>query len=143
MTTIHVMIQKLLLCCQKQRKDEQKMILAKYLMKCLMKPHITSRMVCIIHITWLSVCITWSNWLSCDLVLIVGLRCVIPYYFTFVTHAKGRWVEKKVYDVFCEEFKSETPEYYVCGWMDRWMDRHYSHCNHCHSNITIVIISNI
>ncbi len=36
-----------------------------------------------------------------------------PYYFTFSTHAKGRWVGSKVIDVFCKEFQSETPEYYV------------------------------
>lgn len=42
-----------------------------------------------------------------------GLRYVKPYYFTFTTHAKGRWVGSTVYDVFCREFQSETPEYYV------------------------------
>ena len=36
-----------------------------------------------------------------------------PYYFTFTTHAKGRWVGSKVIDVFCEEFQSETPQFYV------------------------------
>uniref|UniRef100_A0A1X7T7J4 Pseudouridine synthase RsuA/RluA-like domain-containing protein n=1 Tax=Amphimedon queenslandica TaxID=400682 RepID=A0A1X7T7J4_AMPQE len=41
-----------------------------------------------------------------------GLRHVIPYYFKFSTHAKGRWVGRKVYDVFSEEFQSEKPEYY-------------------------------
>lgn len=42
-----------------------------------------------------------------------GLRCVKPYYFMFKTHAKGRWVGRKVLDVFSEEFQSETREYYV------------------------------
>lgn len=37
-----------------------------------------------------------------------------PYYFTFTTYAKGRWVGRTVYDVFCREFQSETPEFYVC-----------------------------
>lgn len=36
-----------------------------------------------------------------------------PYYFTFTTHAKGRWVGSKVIDVFSQEFQSETPEFYV------------------------------
>lgn len=42
-----------------------------------------------------------------------GLRCVPPYYFTFTTHAKGRWVGSTIHDVFTQEFQSETPEYYV------------------------------
>ncbi|XP_065828774.1 pseudouridylate synthase RPUSD2-like [Oscarella lobularis] len=41
-----------------------------------------------------------------------GLRKVRPYYFTFVTHAKGRWFGSTIYDVFCKEFRAETPEYY-------------------------------
>lgn len=43
----------------------------------------------------------------------LGLRHVKPYYFTFTTHAKGRWVGSKVIDVFSTEFQAETPEYYV------------------------------
>jgi RluA family pseudouridine synthase len=41
-----------------------------------------------------------------------GLRHVFPYYFTFTSYAKGRWVGSTVYDVFCKEFQSEKPEYY-------------------------------
>jgi RluA family pseudouridine synthase len=41
-----------------------------------------------------------------------GLRHVRPYYFTFVTHAKGRWVGRTIYDVLHKEFKSEEPSYY-------------------------------
>ena len=39
-----------------------------------------------------------------------GLRCVKPYYFTFTSHAKGRWVWFNVHDVFCKEFQAESPE---------------------------------
>ena len=38
-----------------------------------------------------------------------------PYYFTFTTHAKGRWLGKSVFDMFSKEFQSEKPEYYVSG----------------------------
>ncbi|PSN35204.1 RNA pseudouridylate synthase domain-containing protein 2 [Blattella germanica] len=41
-----------------------------------------------------------------------GLRKVYPYYFTFTTHAKGRWVGEKVLDVFAKEFRAHpTSEY--------------------------------
>lgn len=41
-----------------------------------------------------------------------GLRHVYPYYFTFKTHCKGRWVGRTLIEVFKEEFRSETQEYY-------------------------------
>ncbi|CAH3020816.1 unnamed protein product, partial [Porites evermanni] len=41
-----------------------------------------------------------------------GLRHVHPYYFTFTTYCKGRWVGRTLMDVFKEEFRSETEEYY-------------------------------
>ncbi|XP_068725701.1 pseudouridylate synthase RPUSD2-like [Montipora capricornis] len=41
-----------------------------------------------------------------------GLRHVHPYYFSFTTHCKGRWVGRTLIDVFKEEFQSETQEYY-------------------------------
>lgn len=44
---------------------------------------------------------------------ILGLRCIKPYYFTFTTHAKGRWVGKQLIDIFKSEFKSNPVEYYV------------------------------
>lgn len=49
---------------------------------------------------------------------IQGLRHVHPYYFTFKTHCKGRWVGRTLIEVFKEEFRSETQEYYVsiCTW---------------------------
>ena len=36
-----------------------------------------------------------------------------PYYFSFTSHAKGRWVGSRVYDIFCREFQAEKPEFYV------------------------------
>ena len=42
-----------------------------------------------------------------------GLRHVKPYYFSFTSHTKGRWVGSSVYEVFCREFQAEKPEYYV------------------------------
>ena len=44
---------------------------------------------------------------------LAGLRWVYPYYFTFTSHAKGRWVGSTIYNLFCKEFQAETPEYYV------------------------------
>ena len=41
-----------------------------------------------------------------------GLRYVTPYYFTFTTHCKGRWVGKRLIDVFTQEFRMESPAYY-------------------------------
>ncbi|CAH3139265.1 unnamed protein product, partial [Porites lobata] len=41
-----------------------------------------------------------------------GLRHVHPYYFTFTTYCKGRWVGRTLMEVFKEEFRSETEEYY-------------------------------
>ncbi|XP_062501764.1 pseudouridylate synthase RPUSD2-like isoform X2 [Corticium candelabrum] len=41
-----------------------------------------------------------------------GLQKVQPYYFTFTSYAKGRWIGSTIYDVFCKEFRSETPQYY-------------------------------
>lgn len=50
---------------------------------------------------------------------VLGLRCVYPYYFTFTTFCKGRWVGRNLIDVFKEEFCSETQEYYVS--IEYWM----------------------
>ena len=41
-----------------------------------------------------------------------GLRKVRPYYFTFTTHAKGRWCGDKLRDVFAREFRALDPEEY-------------------------------
>ena len=44
-----------------------------------------------------------------------GLRRVRPYYFTFTTHAKGRWCGEKLSEVFAREFRAlEAEEYKRC-----------------------------
>lgn len=40
------------------------------------------------------------------------LRKVYPYYFTYTTFCKGRWVGKKLIDVFSEEFRAHSKEEY-------------------------------
>ena len=42
-----------------------------------------------------------------------GLRKVYPYYFTFTTFTKGRWVGEKILDVFAREFRAHPAEEYV------------------------------
>lgn len=41
-----------------------------------------------------------------------GLRKVYPYYFTFTTYAKGRWVGRTLLDVFEHEFRAHTVDEY-------------------------------
>ena len=70
----------------------------------------------LLHWEWyvLLCCLCVSHRYSwCTMTWYAGLRYVKPYYFTFTTHAKGRWVGSKVIDVFSQEFQSETPEFYV------------------------------
>ncbi|XP_047041429.1 RNA pseudouridylate synthase domain-containing protein 2-like isoform X1 [Helicoverpa zea] len=44
-----------------------------------------------------------------------GLRKVYPYYFTFTTFTKGRWVGEKILDVFAREFRAHpAAEYERC-----------------------------
>jgi hypothetical protein len=43
----------------------------------------------------------------------LGLRKVYPYYFTFTTFTKGRWVGEKILDVFAREFRAHPVEEYV------------------------------
>ncbi|KAH9488052.1 RNA pseudouridylate synthase domain containing protein 2 [Bulinus truncatus] len=38
-----------------------------------------------------------------------GLRKVYPYKFVFSTHAKGRWVGRRIYDVLSSEFGFDQP----------------------------------
>lgn len=45
--------------------------------------------------------------------LSLGFRRVVPYVYAFETHAKGRWYERKLLDIFKTEFRLETPEFYV------------------------------
>lgn len=35
-----------------------------------------------------------------------------PYYFTFTTFTKGRWVGEKILDVFAREFRAHPAEEY-------------------------------
>lgn len=44
-----------------------------------------------------------------------GLRKVRPYYFDYSTYCKGRWVGKKLLDVFHSEFRGRPIEYYVAA----------------------------
>ncbi|XP_034667167.1 RNA pseudouridylate synthase domain-containing protein 2 isoform X1 [Drosophila subobscura] len=41
-----------------------------------------------------------------------GLRKVYPYFFTFTTFTKGRWVGEKILDVFAREFRAHPAEEY-------------------------------
>lgn len=41
-----------------------------------------------------------------------GLRKVYPYYFTFTTFCKGRWVGQPILEVFAKEFRAHPPEEY-------------------------------
>ena len=43
----------------------------------------------------------------------LGLRKVYPYYFTFTTFTKGRWVGEKILEVFGREFRAHPVEEYV------------------------------
>lgn len=43
---------------------------------------------------------------------VTGLRKVYPYYFTFTTFTKGRWVGEKILDVFAREFRAHPAEEY-------------------------------
>lgn len=42
-----------------------------------------------------------------------GLRRVKPYYFTFKTWVKGRWVGKTLVEIFTTEFRDRDSAYYV------------------------------
>merc|ERR1719458_1612317 len=41
-----------------------------------------------------------------------NLRKVYPYYFTFTTFTKGRWVGERILDVFAREFRAHPAEEY-------------------------------
>ncbi|WPK24890.1 hypothetical protein PUMCH_002189 [Australozyma saopauloensis] len=40
------------------------------------------------------------------------LRRVTPYYFTYLTYCKLRWRDRKLVDIFIEEFRDKNPEFY-------------------------------
>ena len=49
----------------------------------------------------------------------MGYVKVYPYYFTYVTHAKGRWVGRNITDVFTKEFRLMGPgelNQHIMGW---------------------------
>jgi hypothetical protein len=48
--------------------------------------------------------------------ILLGLRKVYPYYFTFTTFTKGRWVGEKILDVFAKEFRAHPVEEYVSSY---------------------------
>ncbi|XP_062223249.1 RNA pseudouridine synthase 7 isoform X3 [Phragmites australis] len=54
-----------------------------------------------------------------DYVFRNGRRYVRPYYFEFISHVKNRWAGKTIVDLFTDEFKGRSREYYVravkCG----------------------------
>ncbi|XP_039789745.1 RNA pseudouridine synthase 7-like isoform X4 [Panicum virgatum] len=54
-----------------------------------------------------------------DYVISNGRRYVRPYYFEFISHVKNRWAGKTIVDLFTDEFKGRSREYYVravkCG----------------------------
>lgn len=41
-----------------------------------------------------------------------GLRKVYPYYFTFTTYTKGRWVGETILDIFSREFRAQSADIY-------------------------------
>ncbi|XXG41648.1 hypothetical protein AAC387_Pa01g2074 [Persea americana] len=42
-----------------------------------------------------------------------GRRHVRPYYFEFISHVKSRWAGKTIVDLFTEEFRGRSYDYYV------------------------------
>lgn len=44
--------------------------------------------------------------------ILEGFRYVKPYYFTYKTFAKGRWIGRPLLEVLTSEFMAESPKYY-------------------------------
>lgn len=44
---------------------------------------------------------------------VLGIRYLKPYWSTYTSKAKGRWVGRKVAEVFQEEFLAHNPNYAV------------------------------
>ncbi|KAJ8142801.1 hypothetical protein OY671_004070, partial [Metschnikowia pulcherrima] len=40
------------------------------------------------------------------------LRRVTPYFFTYLTYCKLRWRDRKLIDIFVDEFRDKDPEFY-------------------------------
>ena len=45
--------------------------------------------------------------------VVSGLRKVYPYPFKFNSHAKGRWLDRKLIDVLSSDFDAYDIDYYV------------------------------
>ena len=42
-----------------------------------------------------------------------GLRRVEPYHYTYNTYCKERWRGREILDIFADEFRDRSTEYYV------------------------------
>ncbi|GES90577.1 RNA pseudouridylate synthase domain-containing protein 2 [Rhizophagus clarus] len=42
-----------------------------------------------------------------------GLRKIKPYYYEYQAFAKGRWLGRSVFDIFCTEFRDRSRDYYA------------------------------
>ena len=58
-----------------------------------------------------------TKYVECPLtncsITFLDLRKVYPYYFTFTTFTKGRWVGERILDVFAREFRAHPATEYV------------------------------
>ena len=58
-----------------------------------------------------------TKYVKCPLITcsitFLDLRKVYPYYFTFTTFTKGRWVGERILDVFAREFRAHPATEYV------------------------------
>ncbi|KAJ2550667.1 DRAP deaminase [Coemansia sp. RSA 1933] len=41
-----------------------------------------------------------------------GLQKIYPYYHKYATHAKGRWVGRSLFEIFSQEFRDRSADYY-------------------------------
>ncbi|KAJ1787617.1 DRAP deaminase, partial [Coemansia sp. RSA 2399] len=41
-----------------------------------------------------------------------GLQQIHPYYHKYATHAKGRWVGRSIFEIFSQEFRDRSTDYY-------------------------------
>ncbi|XP_040568039.1 pseudouridylate synthase RPUSD2 isoform X3 [Lepeophtheirus salmonis] len=61
-----------------------------------------------------------------------GLRKVYPYYFTFTTFTKGRWVGEKILEVFGREFRAHPVEEYERCILDGTLTVNYDQVDTCY-----------
>ena len=69
---------------------------------------------------------------------ISGLRKVNPYYFTFTTFTKGRWVGETILEVFSREFRAQPEQEYV-GWGNRGTIKNYNLQERCINAGTLTV----